>query len=308
MPPYIKVYAWECVELTDDELAITGEPTFEGNCVVRWLTNGAEQPDSQVEKAVGSEIAKGDIPTLSRSGFSFTGWLGMSGVVYRDVVAGGETMNELVGMPVNENQTYVAQWKSNKHTVTFHGNGGEPDLMTREYDDGQPIGYFPTMEKYPTGAEGVVGWFTAASGGTQMTATYQVKSDLELWVHWKGYEPKLYTVRFYKDDGTTELEPLRKTNIVEGSTVGDLSSSQYTNPYSKVGHTFMGWYTTTSGGTRATEALRVFSNIKLYAQWSADAYTVIWDPNYSGASTTTWTRDYGAKVGTPPVATRTGYT
>ena len=39
MPPYIDVYIWECVELTDEEHAITGEPT-DSFCMITWLANG----------------------------------------------------------------------------------------------------------------------------------------------------------------------------------------------------------------------------------------------------------------------------
>ena len=38
LPPYLKVYIWECTELTKEEMLITGEPD-NNLCIVTWLRN-----------------------------------------------------------------------------------------------------------------------------------------------------------------------------------------------------------------------------------------------------------------------------
>ena len=38
LPPYMKMYIWECTELTAEEYAITGEPK-DDLCVITWLAN-----------------------------------------------------------------------------------------------------------------------------------------------------------------------------------------------------------------------------------------------------------------------------
>lgn len=47
--------------------------------------------------------------------------------------------------------------------------------------------------------------------------------------------------------------------------------------------------------------------MNLYEQWIADTYTITWNPNYPGCETFTSEREYGSKVGTLPIANRTGY-
>lgn len=47
LPPYMKMYIWECVELTEEEYAITGEPKEEPldkHCVITWLKNNGADP------------------------------------------------------------------------------------------------------------------------------------------------------------------------------------------------------------------------------------------------------------------------
>ena len=41
LPPYMKMYIWECTELTDEERLITGEPN-DNKCVITWLYNGGK--------------------------------------------------------------------------------------------------------------------------------------------------------------------------------------------------------------------------------------------------------------------------
>ena len=46
LPPYLKVYIWECTELTDEEKLITGEPT-DDCCVITWLYNKVGDDSSE---------------------------------------------------------------------------------------------------------------------------------------------------------------------------------------------------------------------------------------------------------------------
>ena len=43
LPPYLKVYIWECTELTPEEKLITKEPD-DNKCTVTWLKNNGEVP------------------------------------------------------------------------------------------------------------------------------------------------------------------------------------------------------------------------------------------------------------------------
>jgi uncharacterized repeat protein (TIGR02543 family) len=53
---------------------------------------------------------------------------------------------------------------------------------------------------------------------------------------------------------------------------------------------------------------RVYNDLNLYEQWTANTYTITWVTNYTGGETFTWKREYGSKLGTLPVVSRLGYT
>ena len=73
--------------------------------------------------------------------------------------------------------TLYAQWTANTYTVTFDANGGEtpvPASKVVTYD--AAYGTLATTSR--TGYT-FAGWFTAASGGTQVTAATVVSDGLE---------------------------------------------------------------------------------------------------------------------------------
>lgn len=77
----------------------------------------------------------------------------------------------------------------------------------------------------------------------------------------------------------------------------------------RTGYTFNGWFTAKSGGTAVT-ASTVVSNASahtLYAQWTANKYTVTFNANGGSASATNKTVTYGSPYGALPTATRDYY-
>ena len=165
LPPYLKVYIWECTALTDEERKVTGEPD-DGLCVVTWLANDDDEtPPEKWKCQIGEHVKYNpdDVqrprtaPTFTRGGFTFDKWLCPDGTTKES----GQAVEDIV----SGNSFYVAQWKSKKCTVTFDSNGGTPEAMSRTYDEGQEIGYFPTVDTMPSDAKSLIGWFTASDGG-----------------------------------------------------------------------------------------------------------------------------------------------
>ena len=86
LPPYMKVYIWECVELTDEERIVTGEPWGDDDhCLVSWLSNGgkfaADKTRVNWERKVGDLVktkptggSESSPPTATRTGYAFVGW------------------------------------------------------------------------------------------------------------------------------------------------------------------------------------------------------------------------------------------
>ena len=125
------------------------------------------------------------------------------------------------------------------------------------------------------------------------------------------------TYTFSSSDGTTCTKTAQWSSTVNNW----LSPGYVTLPStSKTGYTFNGWYTASSGGTRAGGAGSMYyppdataSKITLHAQWTAKKYKIVFNPNYttgsgqnqSPAASTTKTMTYGDKATVP---TRSGYT
>jgi uncharacterized repeat protein (TIGR02543 family) len=98
-----------------------------------------------------------------------------------------------------------------------------------------------------------------------------------------------------------------------GYTVFILNSSSTTlpTPTARTGYTFNGWYTASSGGTyvgTSGGSYSVSSTLTLYAQWTADTYTISYDANGGTGAPSSQTKTYGTALtlsSTTP--TRTDY-
>ena len=67
------------------------------------------------------------------------------------------------------------------HVVTFDANGGNIDMATRTVENGAAVGELPapTRNGWTFG-----GWWTAASGGTQVTEATIVSANVTYYAHW----------------------------------------------------------------------------------------------------------------------------
>lgn len=75
----------------------------------------------------------------------------------------------------------------------------------------------------------------------------------------------------------------------------------------KTGHSFAGWYTAETGGTKAEAAGQVDAGYTLYARWTANTYTLTFNANGGSPNPGNTTVTYGETYGTLPVPTRPGY-
>ena len=70
----------------------------------------------------------------------------------------------------------------------------------------------------------------------------------------------------------------------------------------RTGHTFDGWFTKATGGTKVTGSTTITTNSShvLYAHWTPNTYTITFDPNGGSVSQTSKTVTYGSTYGTLP--------
>lgn len=166
---------------------------------------------------------------------------------------------------------------------------------------------YGTFNQYSRTGYTFKGWFTAATGGTEIKSDTVVKITAGQSVHAQWTANK-YTVTFEKNNPDTENDiVLSETSrqVTYNSTYGVLPTPI------KPGYVFDGWWTAESGGVQITEASKVTitSGQTLYAHWRLGEYTVTFDPNGEGATTPVVNKivTFNSTYGELPTPSRLGY-
>lgn len=179
-------------------------------------------------------------------------------------------------------------------TVTYNANGGSVTPASKTITYGDAYGELPTPTRSGYTFDG---WYTAASGGTQVTGTSTVTGDITIYAHWTGISSTLT----YDANGGT-VSPASKT-VTYGSAYGTLATP------TRAGYSFSGWYTEAAGGTQVTNKTNVdvTSDHTVYAHWTANTYTITFNPSGGRVSTATKLVTYNSAYGTLPTPTKPGY-
>ena len=246
---------------------------------------------SPASKTVTFNAAYGELPTPTRAEHAFAGWF--------TATAGGTQVTAGTIVAITANQTLYARWTATTtaYTVTFNGNGGTPATQTRSETVGQPY----VLPAQPVRANyAFTGWFTAATGGTQVTdaTTVTAASTHTLYAQWAA----THMVIYYAEGGMPTIQ-------IQYVTVGQTYDLP-TEP-TRDGYTFAGWFTASVGGTQVTAGseVTITADQTLFAHWIGDAYTVTYDANDGTPTTQTTTVTYGQPYVLPSSSpTRTGYT
>lgn len=174
-------------------------------------------------------------------------------------------------------------WSTQPYTVNFNANGGtvSPTSMTVYY--GSTYGNLPVPTRQGYGFDG---WYTEATGGTQVTASTSVpwksqsQSTYPIYAHWTA---NTYTVTF--DASTNHGTPNSTKSVTYGSTYGTLPTA--TSQIS--GYSFAGWFTAATGGTQITSNTPVpyssTGTITVYAQFTQITHTVTIQASTGGTAT-----------------------
>lgn len=214
--------------------------------------NGGTVSPTYVYVPVGGSY--GSLPNPTKTGYTFQGWY--------TAKSGGTRVNGSTKVTNPKPHTLYAHWNAKPITVTFNANGGTCSTKNKTVTYGNTYGTLPTASRKGYSFQG---WFTAASGGTKITSSSKVNraNNHTLYAQWKAVP---ITVTF-KDGSTT----VATKKVTYGSTYGTLPTR------TKIGHTFNGWYTASSGGTKITASTKVTvtSNQTLYAQWTKKPLKVL---------------------------------
>ncbi len=186
----------------------------------------------------------GELPTTTREGYTFLGWY--------DSISNGNKIKETD--VITDNHAIFAYWQAIELTITFNANTGSvsPTSKTVVYDS--LYGDLPTPTK---SGYRFLGWFTSATGGTQITSSNVVKATINqtLYAQWK--EIIMYTIN-YNSNGGSAVESVQLEN--------DLPYGEMPTP-TKTGYNFTGWYTAENGGSKVETTDLVLGSTTLYARW-----------------------------------------
>lgn len=242
---------------------------------------------------VGQENAKINITATSATGYHFKQWS------YNDINSGEmyvSTDNPKI-FTVKANRDITAVFEINSYTVTWNANGGTVSPASVSKTHGSTLGTLPTPTRADTAEYSYTfaGWFTAASGGTQISSTTTVTGNVTYYAHWTATK-RSYTATFNGNGGST---PSPSSITKEYNTaLGTLPTC------SRTGYTFLGWYTASSGGTKISTTTVVTKDITYYAQWSINSYTLTFNPNGGTVTPTSKDLEYNSAYGTLPTPTR----
>lgn len=228
------------------------------------------------------------------TGYNFKHWR------YNDSSASGgysESTTNPLKITVTGKRDVTAVFELKSYTVTWNANGGTVSPASVSKTHGSTLGTLPTPTRAATAEYSYTfaGWFTAASGGTQISSTTTVTGNVTYYAHWTATK-RSYTATFNGNGGST---PSPSSITKEYNTaLGTLPTC------TRTGYTFLGWYTASSGGTKISTTTVVTKDIIYYAQWSINSYTLTFNPNGGTVTPTSKDLEYNSAYGTLPTPTR----
>ena len=237
---------------------------------VTFNSNGGS---SVSKKTVTFDGTYGTLAKPTRTGYTFDDWF--------TSLKGGNRKQSSSKVTTASNHTLYAHWIANKYKVTFDSTGGSTVKdKTVTFDGTYGTLTTPTKSGYK-----FLGWYTAKSGGTQISEKTKVTiaSDQKLYAHWAiGYCKITFNV-----NGGNGQSQLQAITVQYGTKIGDQLSKR--KPGAQKYTHFTGWYDAKTGGKKyGNDAVAPNKDaLTLYAQWAPDQYYVSFNNNAANGVTGT---------------------
>lgn len=241
---------------------------------VSYNANGGSQTTDAAKnypigstKTTRSYNASGDLYNTTTFGLSRTGYhlndgqewnraANGSGTSYdHDVSYSWTTFGSLIASSTAV--TLYANWKPNVHTLTYNANGGTCSVTSKSVNVDATYGTLPTATR--TGYT-LKGWYTAATGGTAVTANTKMEAaDTIIYAQWTPIE---YNITYDLNGGALP------SGFTNPSQYNITSSFTLNNPERK-DYKFLGWTTTDSltPSTTVTITEGTMGNKNYTANW-----------------------------------------
>lgn len=246
---------------------LTYYATFKKYYKISFSANGGSGAPSAMNLCIYGNYYQIPSGTPTRSGHTFRCWNTKSdgsGTNYDP----GDSVRNLTST-AGGTVTLYAIWNVNP-VVTFDANGGSVSETSRSVPAGTAVGALPT----PTWSGWTfAGWFTSASGGSQVSSNTVINADTIFYAHWNG-NPHNYTIK--GDGGST----------VDSGTYYTSTSSQnvsFTTP-TKSHYHISSWSVspssvTVSGNNKLNIPANTISDITATASFTIDTYTITFNAN-----------------------------
>ena len=182
-----------------------------------------------------------------------------------------------------ESITVYAKWSVNTYTISFDSNGGTVIADISEVYGTEILALSaPTKLGYT-----FTGW-------NQAMPTNMPAENITLTAQW---QINMYTITFDSNEGTA-------VQAIESNYNEDVVAP--VNP-TKVGHTFIGWYSDINLTESYVFTTMPSESITLYAKWSVNTYTISFDSN-GGTAIADISEVYRTEIQAPNTPTKLGYT
>lgn len=271
-------------------LTIPALPTY----TISYNANGGSGTVSSQTKTYGTALTLRS-NSYTRSGYSFYHWNTKSD-------NSGTTYSAGASYTANAAATLYAIWNP---IISYNANGGSgaPSSQTKTYGTALKLSSTkPTRTNYV-----FKNWNTKSDGtGTSYNpgASYTSNATATLYAQW--YAP--YTVTPNANGGTLASGCSALTKVYNTALTLWASSK---NP-TRTGYTFSKWNTKQDGtGTSYSAGASYTANASatLYAQWTANKYTISFNANGGVSAPSSVTKTYGQSVTLPTAKpTRIGHT
>lgn len=178
---YLEKAGGEAIKITAD--TIVTEPkshdlvAYWGGATYTISFDGNGLDITEEDREVNFGIPYGELPTLTRTGYTFDGW-------FTDPV-NGEQVTASTKVKIADNHTLYAHWSKTPYRIIFNTMADTVPVPDKTvYYDNEPFGELPQAVL----AGGIFkGWFTEAFGGVEITAESKLQSeaDLNVYAHWE---------------------------------------------------------------------------------------------------------------------------
>ncbi len=231
--------------------------------------------------ACGSDVTSPETDP-SRSGYAFGGW-------YYDRAL-TEQCTFPFTMPAGDVELF-AKWSPVTYEISFDANGGAGTMENLELTYDVP-GTLPS-NAFALDGKLFVGWNTKADGSGDTFANSSAVINL---AHDQGSIVALYA---QWASGTTCVIFDANGGVLSGSLTAVASSGSsfsFTQSAERTGYSFDGWYDGSDGGQEINSGDVWNSDsaeIRIYAHWQANKYTVVFHSNDEASETAVQTFEYG---------------